>query len=523
MGPSVQVQWLPALIVLSLAGSISPAFGQLCFGSQGSITTSYGGEHVVAADLNSDGLSDMVVSNIYSNDVLIFLSLGGGQFSAPSSLHFTSTPREVEAADVDGDGDLDLAVPTDLGVGIVQNLGGGSFSAPVMIPNVIGASSIASSDLDGDGDLDLVVALGGGSAVRIFLNDGTGSFSFLAIYHLTASFTFQVRCADLDGDGTPDIVTDNDGQGTTSVLLNQGNAVFSQPVQYPVGIEPQRVMVADFDGDGSLDLAFVNQIGISVSILRNLGNGTFAPKVEYPAMQYPGSALAMDWDADGDMDVVLMAGVNTAGIAVLLNQGNGTLGSPVFLDLGVTGGSSAWLDLDQDGDQDLAMVSANHVLFFRNCATIGSTICVGDGSGPPCPCSNDVSPGATGGCLNSFGAAGELLATGFPSVSSDSVHLDATSLPNSPALFFQGLTTVNGVAVGDGLRCVTGIVTRLGQASAVNNEIRFPFGGQASLSAQGAITTPGVRYYQVWYRNAASFCTPSTFNWTNAIALNWIP
>jgi hypothetical protein len=519
----VKAQRLLALGLFSLGCSSAPAFGQACFEAFGSITTSYGGARIVAADVNSDGLDDMVVNNIYSNDLFIFLSLGGGQFSAPTSFHFASNPHEVEAADLDGDGDLDLSVATDLGIGILRNLGGGLFSAPVIIPNVIGASSIASADVDGDGDLDLVVAMGVGSSVRIFLNDGTGSFSFLASYYLTASFTYQVRCADLDADGKPDIVTVNNGQNTTSVLLNQGNGVFSQPVQYPVGMEPHRVMVADFDGNGSLDLAFMNVNGNSVSVLRNLGNGTFAPKIDYPSLPNSFSAVAMDWDADGDTDVVLLCGLNSFTFVVLPNQGNGTLGSPILFDLGPMGGSPAWLDLDQDGDLDLAALLANHVLLIRNCATIGSVVCSGDGSGLPCPCGNDASPGTPGGCLNSFGVAGELEATGFPSLSSDSVHLHATSLPNSPALFFQGTHNVAGVLAGDGVRCVTGSLIRLGQASAVNNEVRFPFAGQTSLSAQGAITTPGVRYYQVWYRNAASFCTPSTFNWTNALALNWIP
>jgi hypothetical protein len=40
---------------------------------------------------------------------------------------------------------------------------------------------------------------------------------------------------------------------------------------------------------------------------------------------------------------------------------------------------------------------------------------------------------------------------------------------------------------------------------------------------RGAVATSGVRHYQVWYRNAALFCTPSTFNLTNGTSVNWAP
>jgi hypothetical protein len=37
------------------------------------------------------------------------------------------------------------------------------------------------------------------------------------------------------------------------------------------------------------------------------------------------------------------------------------------------------------------------------------------------------------------------------------------------------------------------------------------------------VTAPGVRTYQAWYRNAAAFCTASTFNLTNGVQLTWGP
>jgi hypothetical protein len=92
-------------------------------------------------------------------------------------------------------------------------------------------------------------------------------------------------------------------------------------------------------------------------------------------------------------------------------------------------------------------------------------------------------------------------------------------------LFFQGDARLSGGAgntFGDGLRCVGGSVRRLG--------VRFATGGTASLGggapsvAQvGGVSSAGVRQYQAWYRNAAAFCSPSTFNLTNGVEVLWIP
>jgi hypothetical protein len=43
------------------------------------------------------------------------------------------------------------------------------------------------------------------------------------------------------------------------------------------------------------------------------------------------------------------------------------------------------------------------------------------------------------------------------------------------------------------------------------------------VSVKGLVTAPGVRDYQCWYRNAAAFCTPSTFNLTNGLEITWTP
>jgi hypothetical protein len=122
-----------------------------------------------------------------------------------------------------------------------------------------------------------------------------------------------------------------------------------------------------------------------------------------------------------------------------------------------------------------------------------------------------------GGMLGSFGAT---------SLSHDQFVLVGGGMPNAPALYFQGTGVIFGGAggvFGDGLRCVAGIVIRLGIKHNVGNQSHYPETGDPAVHVRGLIAVPGLRHYQVWYRNAASFCTASTFNLTNGLSVTWLP
>jgi hypothetical protein len=148
----------------------------------------------------------------------------------------------------------------------------------------------------------------------------------------------------------------------------------------------------------------------------------------------------------------------------------------------------------------------------------GTPFCFGDGSGTACPCGNESPAGSGAGCLNSAGAGGALGASGGASLSSDALLLSGSGMPSSSALYFQGTTRTAGGAgavFGDGLRCASGSIVRLGTELNVGGASQYPAPGQLPVSMQGQIAQPGTRTYQVWYRNAAPFCTSSTFNLTN--------
>lgn len=157
-------------------------------------------------------------------------------------------------------------------------------------------------------------------------------------------------------------------------------------------------------------------------------------------------------------------------------------------------------------------------------STAGFSFCPGDGSGTACPCLNSSATGAAEGCRNSTGVGGRLRGQGVARLSADSLRLEGSQMPNSTALYFQGTAPQSsgaGSVFGDGLRCAGGTLVRLAVKNNVGGSSQYPDVGDPSVSAGGFVLEPGLRTYQVWYRNAAAFCTSSTFNLTNGWEVIW--
>src|SRR5262249_37235552 len=132
-------------------------------------------------------------------------------------------------------------------------------------------------------------------------------------------------------------------------------------------------------------------------------------------------------------------------------------------------------------------------------------LCAGDGTSIPCPCSN----GSFGnGCPNSLFAGGaNLAATGHSSVSSDSLVLHGSQMPNATAVYFQGTSFTSPFVIDDGIMCTGGTIIRLGSKLNAGNASQYPSTGDASISVRGAIPSAAgeTRMYQAFYRNAAAF------------------
>jgi Tol biopolymer transport system component len=165
------------------------------------------------------------------------------------------------------------------------------------------------------------------------------------------------------------------------------------------------------------------------------------------------------------------------------------------------------------------------VLHDSGTPALPSAFCFGDGSGTACPCGN---VGATWhGCGNSANASGAaLFGYGTASIGADTFVLSASGMPNAAALYFQGTTQLAGgagVVLGDGLRCAGGTIRRLGTKLNFAGSSQYPIGADAPVSVRGMVTSPGIRTYQIWYRNAAAYCTSATHNLSNGLEVQWSP
>jgi len=169
------------------------------------------------------------------------------------------------------------------------------------------------------------------------------------------------------------------------------------------------------------------------------------------------------------------------------------------------------------------------VAHWQSCQSPIDSMCFGDSTVAPCPCSNT---GTTGhGCQNSAATGGALL-TSTGSLAPDRLVLHTSGeLPASSTIFVQGSVELLGTtAFGDGLRCVGGELQRLYVKTANGGAADAPQVGDPSITARSAARGdplgPGsVRYYQAWYRDSSvTFCqTPSggTFNASNGLRVVW--
>ncbi len=126
---------------------------------------------------------------------------------------------------------------------------------------------MAAADLNGDGKLDLVV--GNKHSICVLFGDGRGTFEPAVIYPTVLSPPTSVTVADLNQDGIPDIVATHKGTYAVSIMLGTGGGTFQAAQDarnFNAGSFPEAALVGDFNLDGIPDLAFVSG---GVTILTN--------------------------------------------------------------------------------------------------------------------------------------------------------------------------------------------------------------------------------------------------------------
>jgi len=270
-------------------GSLIVAFGD-GFGVNGG--RYYGGSlnetsprGMVVADFNGDHNLDIVARL----DGGAWLSLGDG------SGNFTETFTGIfPVGSVDGtfaSGDFNCDGNADFAAGEARAYlgdGSGQFApgVPYAVPGVPfgvfnGSQALGAADMNGDGKLDLVVA--GGSTASILLGNGDGSFASLTNFGVV-DHLWDMAVGDLNGDGKPDIATVSSDEinGTVSVLLNNSNgltinSLFDTTKAHKSGSTiPVKLQVLDSDGTNRSS----SSLAVTAFDLRFIGGTTSAPVVD---------------------------------------------------------------------------------------------------------------------------------------------------------------------------------------------------------------------------------------------------
>ncbi len=259
---------------------------------------------VALADLDGDGDMDAVFSSPH-NPGTIWLNDGMGNLTQGALLIEEDSGYSVEVGDFDGDGDVDILSVGDSHTRLFSNDGTGAFIQGWEAP-ISGARHAVVADFDGDGDLDFVTSHSSNSKL-IYVNDGSGSFVSQIAFADAEDMTnlFDAGAAgDVDGDGDIDIATRVRNGSGDRIFLNDGSGSFTDSGQR-LAQGPGRLELADFDADGDLDLISAAWAAYPTVVLENSGNGVFVEVQRFAGATFGTGVASGDFDGDGDIDVLV--------------------------------------------------------------------------------------------------------------------------------------------------------------------------------------------------------------------------
>jgi hypothetical protein len=196
---------------------------------------------LASGDFNHDGKPDLVSGGALS--VTILLGNGSGGFSAEASYFVGFDIACVNVADVNGDGIPDIVASGTgtLNLKVLLGKGDGTFKPGENLSSLgIGPQCFSLADLNGDHKVDIAVvnssSLYGVGDLAILLGKGDGTFADTAknaTYPL-AFIPWATAVADFNGDGIPDIAVADGVPTAVSILLGKGDGTFRPQIEYPM-------------------------------------------------------------------------------------------------------------------------------------------------------------------------------------------------------------------------------------------------------------------------------------------------
>ncbi|MFN0077215.1 MAG: FG-GAP repeat domain-containing protein [Prosthecobacter sp.] len=155
-------------------------------------------------DVNGDGRADVLLAASAGNNVNAWLQNADGTWK-PQLIATEMGATHAKSADVDGDGVQDIIVSNGHGKGIFW-FRGPQWERRIVDGDITEAHALDRADLDGDEDIDIAAASYGEKIVVWYENDAHGNFTRRVIEHGHEQESYDLKITDLDGDGRSDFI-----------------------------------------------------------------------------------------------------------------------------------------------------------------------------------------------------------------------------------------------------------------------------------------------------------------------------
>lgn len=354
---------------VKLPGAFLYHYDKVAFGPE--LATSLGitlCTRIALADLNQDGKWDLVLGCGPSSCVMtptklgVVLGNGDGTFAPPVFYTLPYCAGRVRSADLNGDGlpDVVVSMYSSASIAVLLGMGGGVLGAVKTYPVGSAPFGLLAVDLNGDTFPDLVSANQKSQTLSVLLNQRDGTFASASTLSLSNTPTFELASADFDGNGVPDIASVNLNQAVIPVLLNNANGIFTSIKTVVTGAFPLYMLTtSDWNDDGIPDVVGTNlKNNTEIGLLLSKPDRTYSPLVKFPSYccSRHFNVVLSDFDRDGYNDAVAIGAHGDTRLSVQMIKAGGMFGSALTL----SGGARRCFDVtaadfDGDGRFDLAL------------------------------------------------------------------------------------------------------------------------------------------------------------------------